>query len=219
MIDGPFEHHIREAIALNRARAPLYAALSNGESRSVSRLLIAAEWLLLPVARWFDRKAAPYHRAGVPLLDVLLVSMGDVPPFGSVTVATEDTLRRVSPAPAGIRRNVERAYRDGSFPEAAAAIARELNRLTPAGGNYLLVHLLESAHRLAALAPGAISRSRECGLASPEPLLARLLRLHLLGLAPASLLDVRAAPLHARGIPILAQDLPPIPLTRPEPRS
>lgn len=210
---GPFERHLREAIALNRERAPLYAALSHGESRRLSRLLIAAEWLLLPVARWFDREAAPYRRAGVPLLDAIFVPMSHAPAFGAVQLAAAVAVRTTSPDPAGIRRRVQRAYRDASFPGAGKAIADQLQRLTSLGGNHLVIHLLESAHRVASLSPDLVTRSLDRGLPSPEPILARLLRLHLWGLTPASRLDDRAGILHARGIPILAQDLPPIPTT------
>src|SRR5215207_3680309 len=87
---GPFEHHLREAIALNRERAPRYAALSDGASRPISRGLIAAEYLLLPVARWFDRRAASYHRAGIPLLEDLFVPMALTPAFGSVQMVSDD---------------------------------------------------------------------------------------------------------------------------------
>jgi len=39
-------------------------------------------------------------------------------------------------------------------------------------------------------------------------------RLHLWGLGAARVLDERARPLQARGVPILANDLPPIPRAR-----
>jgi hypothetical protein len=53
--------------------------------------------------------------------------------------------------------------------------------------------------------------ARERGMPSPEPLLSILLRAHLWGLGPAGALDRRARPIQQRGIPILVQDLPPIP--------
>ena len=213
---GPFEHHLREAIALNRERAPHYAALSDGASRPISRALIAAECLLLPVARWFDRRAAPYHRAGVPLLEDLFVPMALAPAFGSVRPMADDRPSGSGPRPRAIRRRVGRAYAEGGFASADAALADELAALAVAPrADCLVRHLLESAHRLATLAPHHLARCEEQGLASPAPLLARLLRLHLWGLTSASALDRRARPLHARGVPILAQDLPPIPVWSP----
>ena len=209
----PFEHHLREAIALNRDRAPRYAALSAGASRSISYGLIASEYLLLPVARWFDRRAAPYHQAGIPLLEDLFVPMASAPAFGSIRlVAGTDVRTTPASQPAAIRRRVAQAFRVGSFAGAASALGDELNALTDAPHtDCLLRHLLESTHRLATLAPHHIAMAHRSGLPSPAPLLARLFRLHLWGLAPAAALDRRARPLQARGVPILAQDLPPIP--------
>lgn len=205
---GPFERHLREAIALNRIRAPLYAALSEGETRTLSRMLISAECLLLPVARWFDREAEVYHRSGVPLLDDIFVSMEHAPAFGTVRVTAATTTP--APSPAVMRHRVRRAYRTGSFPGVAEAIGAELRRLRAGSGNPMAVHLLESAHRAASLAPSLLARSADAGLRSPAPLLARLISLHGWGLAPALRLDRMARTFHARGIPILVQDLPAI---------
>lgn len=209
---GQFEGHLREAIALNRDRAPMYAALSSDASRPISRALIAAERLILPIARWFDRRAAPYEQAGVPLLESLFAPMSAAPPFLPVRPAGLRESGQPSPEPAVIRRRVAAAYRAGSFPGAEDALASELAALASAPGVDCLVrHLLESAYRLSQLAPVHVAAAQERGLRSPAPLLARLLRLHLWALGPAGVLDRRAGPLQARGIAILAQDLPPIP--------
>ena len=215
---GPFEHHLREAIALNRERAPRYAALSAGASRPISRGLIAAEYLLLPAARWFDRQAAPYHRAGIPLLEDLFVPMAHAPAFGSVRLMGDDGPSGPVPRPAATRRRVGRAYREGGFTGAASALGSDLSALAVAPqANCLVRHLLESALRLATLAPNHVARCDERGLPSPTPLLARLLWMHLWGLTPAAALDRRARPLQMRGIAILVQDLPPIPVWSPTP--
>ena len=209
---GPFENHLKEAITLNRERAPRYAALSAGASRPISSRLIMAQHLLLPVARYFDRQAAPYHRAGIPLLEALFVPMALAPAFGSVRMMRDDGPRGPLPRPAAIRRRVGRAYREEAFAAAASAIAGELAALAVAHQSYcLLRHVLESALRQATLAPDHLARSDELGLPSPARLLAHLFRLHLLALTPAAALDRSALPLQARGLAILAQDLPPIP--------
>ena len=216
---GHFEAHVREAIALNRERAPRYAALSGGASRSISRALIAAELLTVPVARWFDRRAAPYQRAGVPLFESLFMPMSATPPFVAVRHAGVPESDQRPAKPAAIRRRVTAAHRAGSFQGAADALAIELAALAAAPGVDCMVrHLLESAHRLAQLAPDHVAAAQERGLPSPGRLLARLLRLHLWALGPAGLLDRRARPLQARGIAILAQDLPPIPPAYSRPR-
>ena len=209
---GPFERHLREAIALNRERAPRYASLSGGASLVVSWALIASEVMLLPVARWFDRRAEVYHRAGVPLLESMFVPMSGALPFLPTRPAAARAKDAPAPQPTAIRARVIAAYRASSFAGAAAALEHELAALadTP-GTDCMLRHLLESAYRVAELAPNHIALAQERGLRSPAKLLAVLFRMHLWGLYAASLLDRRALPLQARGIAILAQDLPPIP--------
>ena len=200
-----------EAIALNEVRAPLYSARSGGASLAISRRLILTERSLVPVARWFDRRAARWEAAGIPLLESVFVPMATAPRFSGVApgIVTDGP----APVAAAVRRRIAAGFRSSGFEGAASALAVELSllRANP-GADCLLRHLLESAHRLTVLAPVQIDAARERGLASPRWLLALLLRLHLWGLGAASDLDARARPLQARGIPILADDLPPIPL-------
>jgi len=206
---GPFEQHMLDAIALNAERAPRYAALSGGASLAISRRLILAERAFLPAARWFDRRATPWRRAGIPMLEEILVAMEGAPAFapsGPPIIAAAS-----GPPPAAVRQRVLARYRQGGFEAAAAALEIEIASLAAEpGADCLARHLLESAHRLTMLAPGYLRLADERGLASPRWLLALLLRLHLWGLGAASDLDARARPLQARGIPILARDLPPI---------
>lgn len=206
---GPFEQHLLDAIALNAERAPRYAALSGGASRAISRRLILAERALLPAARWFDRRAAPWRRAGIPMLEEIFVAMEGAPAFAP---SGRPIIASTSGPPAdAVRRRVLAGYRQGGFDGAAGALEIEIASLAAEpGADCMARHLLESAHRLTMLAPGYLRMADERGLASPRWLLALLLRLHLWGLGAASDLDARARPLQARGIPILAQDLPPI---------
>ncbi|HEV2147105.1 MAG TPA: hypothetical protein VGR37_06865, partial [Longimicrobiaceae bacterium] len=101
--------------------------------------------------------------------------------------------------------------RDG-FGGAAAALGAELAALeaTPCC-HCMLRHMLESMLRVATLAPVHAARAEEAGMRSTAGLSRLLLRLHLLALSDAAKLDVLAAPIQARGIPILCQDVPPIP--------
>lgn len=207
---GAFERHMLEAIALNEARAPRYSSLTDGASLAISRRLILSERALLPVARWFDRSTRRWERAGIPILEEIFVPMATAPAFAErgseIRGAGNPALDRT------VRRRVMRSYRDAGFEGAAIVLRDAIDALSAEPGMDCLVrHLLESAYRLAMLAPRHIEAARERGLASPRWLLSLLLRLHLWGLGRARDLDARARPLQARGIPILAQDLPPIP--------
>lgn len=199
-----------DAIALNEARAPLYASLSGGASHRISRRLILAERALLPVARWFDWSARRWERAGIPMLEEIFVPMASAPAFVERGIEVRDSNDEARAAV--LRRRIRRRFREAGFDGAAPALREAIDALRGEPGTDCLVrHLLESAHRLTVLAPIHIRRAEERGMASPHWLLALLLRLHLWGLGPAEELDARARPLQARGIRILAQDLPPIP--------
>lgn len=199
-----------DAIALNEARAPLYSSLSDGASLPISRRLILTERALLPVARWFDQRARRWERAGIPILEEIFVPMESAPAFaeqgraiGRPGNATLDQ---------SVRQRVLRQYRDAGFEGAALTLHEAIDALSAEPGvDCLTRHLLESARRVALLAPRHIGAARERGLSSPRWMLSLLLRLHLWGLGRARRLDAAARPLQARGIPILAQDLPPIP--------
>ncbi|HLL48487.1 MAG TPA: hypothetical protein VK399_17425, partial [Longimicrobiaceae bacterium] len=74
----------------------------------------------------------------------------------------------------------------------------------------MLRHLLESMLRVTSLAPTHAARAEAAGMKSTAGLSRLVLRLHLFALVDAAKLDVVAAPIQARGIPILCQDVPPI---------
>ncbi|HEU0014835.1 MAG TPA: hypothetical protein VFQ45_14205 [Longimicrobium sp.] len=206
------ERHVREAIALNRERMPRYAALTGGRSAPISRRLIRTEQLTGVVARYVDWRARPFQRAGIRIVCDDFVPMAHTPAFRE-RVPDPPPLSAFAPADARrIRRAVKQALRVGGFPAASAALEVEIARFstTPAF-HCMLRHLLESALRASSQAPRYAAQARALGLRSPEGLSRMLLDLHLTGLGEAAALDRRAAPLQSEGIPILCQDVPPIP--------
>jgi hypothetical protein len=216
---GPFERHLREALELNRKRSPLYAAITDGESLPISRSLIRMEWMLLPVARWYDGRAEMYHIAGVPLLEDAFVSMTETPKF----------VRYREPRPqqpskrldgTAIARGVRRAFRESGFEGASAKLEGELRCLDDEPSFHCMTrHLLESILRVAQLAHQHARAAAERGLSSPIGISTELLRIHLWGVPSAVRLDRRAVPLQQRGIAIICQDVPPIPPLPPTPRT
>jgi hypothetical protein len=208
------ERHLREAARINRERMPLYDSLTGGRSRSISRRLIWTERLAIPVAWYVDHRARPFQRAGIRIVCDDFVPMENTPVFRDRAADPPPPLSAFVPADARrIRRTVERVQERGGFPAASEALRVELARLegTPAF-HCMLRHLLESALRISDQAPRYAAQAREQGLrGSPERISAALLDLHLAVLDEAAGLDRRAAPLQAEGIPILCQDVPPIP--------
>lgn len=208
-----FRAHLEEAIRLNRERLPLYARLTEGASVPLSRRLIRWERLALPVAWWVDRRARPWQARGVPVVSADFVSMDGVPEFRERAAEEPPPLSRFRPADARrIRRELRAAYRGGGFPGVAEAARAELERLQGLPAYHcMLRHLLESVLRIATLAPEHAARAEAVGVRPPTELSRLLLWLHLSVLPEAAKLDARAAPIQARGIPILCQDVPPVP--------
>lgn len=208
------ERHLREAAALNKARMPLYDSLSGGRSRGISRRLIWTERLALPVAWWVDWRARTFQRAGIPIVCDDFVPMAHTPAFRPRAVEPPQPLSAFVPADARrIRRTVQRAQRVGGFAAASTVLERELRALAGAPEYHcMLRHLLESALRVSNQAPRYAAEARARGLLGDPAALSRsMLDLHLVALRDAARLDRRAAPLQAEGIPILCQDVPPIP--------
>lgn len=208
------ERHLREAAALNKQRMPRYDSLTDGRSRGISRRLIWTERLGIVAAWYVDWRARPFQRAGIRIVCDDFVPMAHTPAFQPRAAGARPPLAGFVRADApGIRREVERALDQGGFRAASAVLGREIEALaaTPAY-HCMLRHLLESALRISSQAPRYAAEARARGLAhSPENLSRALLDLHMLALGDAAKLDARAAPMQAEGIPILCQDVPPIP--------
>lgn len=208
-----FAAHLEEAVRLNRERLPLYSRLTGGESERISRRLIRWERLALPVARWVDRRARPYNARGIGVVADDFVPMAATPEFRERAPDPPLPLSAFVPARARrIRRALAAALKAGGFDGVAAALRAELAALEAAPCYHcMLRHLLESMLRVARLAPVHAARAEAAGMESSAGLSRLVLRLHLLALADAAKLDALAAPIQARGIPILCRDVPPVP--------
>lgn len=207
------ERHLREAAALNRERMPLYDSLSGGRSRGISRRLIWTERLAIPVAWYVDWRAREFQRAGVRIVCDDFMPMAHTPAFRPRAHDPPPLSGFVRADARRVRRRVERALDRGGFPAASEALAAELRSLegTPQF-HCMLRHLLESALRISNQAPRYAEAAKDQGgVPSPAGLSRTLLELHLGMLGEAARLDARAAPLQAEGIPIICQDVPPIP--------
>lgn len=207
-----FRTHLREAIELNQERMPKYAALTGGASKSISRRLIWSERLALPPAWYVDRRAAKYLRAGIPVVCDEFVPMALTPEFRERSPVEPLPLADFrSPDTRRLRRAVETSFREGGFPAVSMAVERELHRLeeTPTY-HCMLRHLLESALRIANVAPVHAAEAAGIDMPTPEGLSWLMIRLHLMTFEEAARLDRMAAPIQAEGIPILCQDVPPI---------
>lgn len=214
---GGFARHLREAIALNEARRDDYARRSDGASRALSRRLVFLERLSLPWARWIDWRAKRWNRRGVMIVAGDFVSMENVldpatrPPRPGR--ATAEQLDAVEARLKTFRRDTGRALDAGRFDEAArisAALLRELEASEAAWSCSLAMtrHVVEQVGYAAlnALAWRAESRGETDGLARS---FVKGLRL---ALDSSVEIDRKAQEAHARGVGIIINDVPEIPL-------
>jgi hypothetical protein len=212
-----FVDHLREAIALNRARADVYARLSEGESRSLSRRLVASELLTLGLAYPMEGAASIYWRAGIPILCEDFAPMSATLPVQTRLMEERPDLGAFQEADIDlIASRVREGMAADSFAGAHAALEHEIEALAVEPRfNCMTRHILESAARIAWLAPRYDALAGERDVKPAPSLLSRaLLELHLQSLALARDLDGRAAPLASDGVSIICGDVPPID-TRP----
>lgn len=212
-----FVDHLREAIDLNRARAAVYARLSEGESRSLSRRIVASELLTLGLAYPMEAAASVYWRAGIPVLCEDFAPMAATPPVQTRLMDERPDLGAFQEVDIeAVASRVREAMASDSFAGAHAALEREIEALTVEPRfNCMTRHILESAARIAWIAPRYDALALERGVRPAPSLLSRaLLELHLRSLSLTRDLDGRAAPLAADGIAIVCGDVPPIE-TRP----
>ena len=109
--------------------------------------------------------------------------------------------------------SILKGYRRGGFAGAEGVAGQELDAL---GSDHtfhsMLRHLLESVVRVSNLAPLHEKRRLELSIRGSTLGLSKWMFFsHFSAFQFATWIDAKAAPLHAEGLPILYQDVPPIP--------
>jgi hypothetical protein len=213
---GPFEEHLRDAIRINRERLPLYSKMSEGSSLSVSRALVLSETLSIPFAKIPDLWSLPFRKRGIPIVELEFISMEKTPGFSNqiLKVNAGHFLPRSGSL---LALKLFSVFITKGFSGACDSIKKEIHSLENEPDYHpMLRHVLESMLRISTLAPVHRRKAKEKGLFfSPLPLSIHLYLSHLSALPFSTWLDRKAAPLHARGIPIIRNDVPPIPENDP----
>lgn len=206
--------HLREAKAINLERMPQYVALTNGDSRSVSWILIGSEMAGIPFASLVEYFNKPLAKAGVNILCEDFISMEKTPPFRSLSPEPPLPIEQFSPDLGwDDMGDFWQLAHSGTFGQLAAradAVLAEL-KLVPTY-HCMYRHILESIRLAAANAEGQITRARALGLGSEAERVIDMLMTSQVGVLPLALyIDKLSAPINARGVPIICQDVPPIP--------
>jgi hypothetical protein len=215
---GPFEEHLHEAIEINKKRSHLYAQLSGGRSVPISRALVLSERLSLPFARIPDLWSTYFRKRGIPIVELEFISMDQIPEFSERLPFPPHPLHSFQPG-RGWRLAISLlfVFIKSGWQGTRQHLRAELKSLEQQPGFHVMLrHVLESMLRISSLAPIHVRRCREKRLLfTTQTLSAHLYLSHLSALPFATWIDGGSAPLLAEGIPILFQDVPPIPETAP----
>lgn len=207
-----FEKHISDAIIVNRTRLPLYSKLTDGASKKVSRTFIFNQHVTLPVTWYVDALAKKFQKKDIPVVSIDMVSMELTPAFvAKAEQAPMPFADYKSINQSKISANIRKAFKNGGFFSASETIENELKKIEniPTYHN-MTRHMLESMLRMSNLAPIYVELSKMKEMPSTHSLSKLLFKLHLIALIGCALLDKLAAPIQAKGIPIIQNDVPPI---------
>lgn len=212
-IGNYFETHIAEAKEVNTIRMGKYALITDGQSLKLSKTFIRNQWLSLPIARFTDRLGRKFQKAGIPILELDLVSMDLIDDFSTKSEVEPQNLSEFIPLDVrAIRKKLKKAFNQNGFRGVSIQAQREINKISKIHTYHgMCRHMLESIVRMANLADIYIEMAERKNVKSPARLSRFLLTLHMNALTGCKKLDIIAAPIQAQGIPIIHQDVPPIP--------
>ena len=209
-----FSAHIKEAIAINRKRKPLYASITCGKSKKLSNLIIFLQYCLLPVAKIFDRIGSKHNRKEIPIIANDFVSLENLPshtqPVKRKNIADTDTFETIQGRLTLFAKNI---HKKTPFEEIFTKTHNELVFIKQVedalSSNFsLLKHLLES---ICFISRNSISYERKSNGATSS-LSYRLILLHILFLRKILFIDRWAQKFHQEDVGILVNDMPSISL-------
>lgn len=214
--EGCFHKHLKEAIIINKQRMPIYAELTEGESRKVSRRLISIEKAMLFFTNFifnFDRLEKPYREKGMQITCEAFVDMSLTPQFEPKFLSgTPQKDSFIDLDSRKIKSTVRKILKTEGVSENLKAYLHEQVDLLMKEPrlNCLARHIFESMAHIANLNAKWKEQAAKLGLKDPEDLVNQMIRSHLGYLDSMLELDHEAMPFQLQGVPIICQDVPPI---------
>lgn len=204
--------HVRETMKLNRERRELYRQDGNADAAKVLNKLIFLEKLMLPFSASLDRATKKLQNAGVAMWCEDLVPMNTVPgyqAFSDIPAAAYKSFDKKNRKELAKKlRNFKYKQRYELYDEIASIINTQLY---DHHYNCLTRHFLEAAARSLLLTDKHYEQAPDDLKMDVEKSLEKLLGQLALALGSASAIDDKAAAVQAKGIPVLCQEMPPIP--------
>ena len=206
--------HIKSAIKVNKKRSKKYAALTDGQSKTLSRQLIFGERLSLISGKFFDTWARKYQKHGIPILCKDLMKMDSIPQFTSFSVLPERSFSEIyQPNMKKMTSTIKHLIKSNQREELHYFLKNEIHKLNMNPNYYCtLRHFLESIHRTVNLTGEYERLAAKASLKSPWNGIKRYLKAQTATLKLLSVLDKKAAKFQEEGLAIFCQDLPQIPI-------
>lgn len=207
-----YSKHLREAIALNESRQPIYSQWSHGASEAVSDKLIRSERGLLFIAETLDLWDLPLEKTGHSVLCDDFVSMK--------TAAKNPLERNPNPESLTAFQSLDRqtfikefksAWKKGSLSALAVTQQAIVELQEHPTFNCMTRHVLASMARVLYRTPIQMSESGKIARLQIKWIADLQIQGHLDSLKEVEELDRLAAPIQAQGVPVICLDVPVIP--------
>ncbi|MEO9531771.1 MAG: hypothetical protein ABJG68_13405 [Crocinitomicaceae bacterium] len=176
----------------------------------MSKTFIRGQRLSLPFVRGTDRKALYWISKGVPIVECDMVDMAELPKFqNSLDFAPEDISEFKVLDVKNVRKRLKQSFSLDGFIGVAIQSELEIKALEKNPTFHAMArHMLESLIRTCNMAPIYNQMAKERSLPSTLELSTKMFKHHLHALTGCRRIDKLAAPLQAKGIPIIHQDVP-----------
>lgn len=205
--------HLIEAIGINFKRSKLYAAKTNGRSLSISRFLIGTEILIVPVGIFLDCIAKFWQWQEVPVMVHEFIPMENTSDYFESYPFEFQKLDRLPDLNFQIHyENLLNKFQTMNYRSISEAFEEAIKSLDSIPQHYcMLRHLLESGLRCSNLAETHVKVAHEMSVITPHWFCLYLIFTHILPLKLAVYLDRKAFEIQKNNVPIIYQDVPPIP--------
>lgn len=207
------DQHLQEAIDLNKARRPLYSALTQGKSEAISDELIQSEELTLKSIGGLLNLAVAWWVKDVPIVCKEYIPMSRSPAFSESFLSPLPSEKPNWIAPVSTMFALQWAYIFHGRKRLIEVAREEFHKLhLPDHYQCMSKHILESIIAAASAADELEALSQAKG--APDPWWINILTVqsHILYVYIGAKVDRMSEELHQQGIPIICHDVPSIPI-------
>ncbi|MFP5520011.1 MAG: hypothetical protein ACLGGX_08920 [Bdellovibrionia bacterium] len=207
-----FTRHLREAIVINNERSAEYQKLTQNQSTEITHRLVMMEKGLLLGAYLVDKLATYWQDNQIPMICNDFIEMS-LTPASQTSYADRAPLQPIPEISLNsYQSKVSTLLKKNDFNSIEEITEAHLAVLSLEPRAHCLVrHFLESILRISYHTPKYIEQARNKNIQSPRWLLKTVIKNHLPLLAEAKEIDNLALKFQKQHVPIVCQDVPPIP--------